>query len=336
MAKAIPTNNRFLRPILSKFYKARNWLWSDPLIPVTILSLTIAGISAFLFCWLDTKSTLGGSVSFGFTVAAFFVALMIFRIQTYSIPKISLIVTPQLPATGISRIGATISIAIENKDMTLMKSNIRFDLMTCHKFYSRYPIRPSSRNYIRSCSDWRPCYEHANGRINLGGKRAIIVNFQQIWLPESPEPKKRQLYKRFKRHLSFREHQRNLAEERKTSIQSSPVVISGRSSDIVPMTSVCLPILGDFYPKVTPNLDRPKSSLWVRVYPKGLFQRSIFGIHSFRFDVDEVQTALDAAYETAADVLRQKGNNVGRIPIDSLQPATIWPSKSNLENAMRG
>lgn len=79
-------------------YWVKNWLTSDPSVPVTVIAMVIlivASLGYYFIIDANIKSV-GSSLSFGVTTAAFFVALMIFRIQTYTPPLCSLLIAPQL------------------------------------------------------------------------------------------------------------------------------------------------------------------------------------------------------------------------------------------------
>jgi hypothetical protein len=76
----------------------KNWLTSDPSVPVTVTAMMILVVISLVYYFIidPNSKSVGSSISFGVTTAAFFVALMIFRIQTYTPPLCSLLIAPQI------------------------------------------------------------------------------------------------------------------------------------------------------------------------------------------------------------------------------------------------
>lgn len=327
MAKAIPTNNKALRAILTVYYnmKAR-LLWSDPIIPLSIAALIIMVVSSSLFYWWEQSETIGNPLSFGVTTAGFFIALIIFRIQSYSPPLVSLIISPRVfpTASGQDRVGVNVCLAIENQGNAPLKTEALTQLFTCQESNSLL-----TRNIERTCSQWMPCYEHGSGPIYLDKNQATMIVFGSgddvLTLATS---KKRGVYSKLKMYWDLRKRQKKILEEFRTGLRRTKEELRPGASEIISFFDAYAPLSSDIIPTELPI--RTKSpTFYVKFHPRGMFKFFIGG-HQLRFDGDKVQTSLNAAYNTAI-------TSVGAVPGGAGLPVErVWPDKSNLENAMRG
>lgn len=101
-------------------------LWiSDPSIPVTFIALIIITAMCSVYYFIIDKN-FGSSLSFAVTAAAFFIALMIFRIQIYTKPLCSLFIEPQIldPNYHDYAYRIVISLNIDNVGQSTLKSKV--------------------------------------------------------------------------------------------------------------------------------------------------------------------------------------------------------------------
>lgn len=125
MAIPPPPSNFFLR----RFYFLRRWvkdiLTSGPAVIVNVIAFTIIAFMFFIYYFLIDPN-FGAALSFAVTVAAFFVALVIFKIQTYVKPLCSLFIQPQIldPNYHEESYRILVSLNIDNIGQSRLKSKV--------------------------------------------------------------------------------------------------------------------------------------------------------------------------------------------------------------------